>query len=92
MEKGHHGTYRLLKKYVDWENEQGRSVTVVKCHGYSSSKPSKPSSVDELQAERIPVHISHETVRTCLHNLGYNDEGSERISPNGGPKRASASE
>lgn len=70
MGRAPNGKQKLLKKYVDRENEEGRSVMVVKCQGYLLSSPSR---IDESKTDRIPVQVSHETVRTLSQNLRCND-------------------
>lgn len=62
------GTTKYLKQYIDRENQRGRNVTAVECRRFLASEP---RTEDESDASRIPVQVSHRTVCTWLHHLGY---------------------
>ena len=69
------GTSLYLKKYVDSENEAGRSVTAVATAHWLASEPQDGA----WDADRIPVHVSHQTVSNWLHKLGYTHREGKKV-------------
>lgn len=62
VRKAPDGTSRSLRKYVDKKNQERCRITAVKCQGYLAREP---SGNDGSEADRIPIHVSHRTVRTA---------------------------